>query len=165
MRTIYFVALFGLLLAGCMPFAFGRSAGPLFNREFSSNGERIYLTSTNERGEFIRYTGGPGPDGMMMGGALTCAACHGADGRGGVHTMHMRVMDAPDIRYAALSGESGGHEDDHGDEQGEYTLDDFRMAVVEGRHPDGEPLSPDMPRWQLNDEDLADLFEYLKTLP
>ena len=57
--------------------------GPFFQRGFASNGERIYLTATNEKGEIIRYTGGPGTVGMMMGAYLTCAACHGADGRGG----------------------------------------------------------------------------------
>jgi len=56
-----------------------------------------------------------------------------------------------------------GHE---GDEHmpGEYTLQTFRMAVVEGKHPDGDSLEKDMPRWNISDEDLADLADYLKTL-
>jgi hypothetical protein len=41
----------------------------------------------------------------------------------------------------------------------------FRQAVVEGKHPDGEALSSDMPRWQMNDEDLTALFDYIKSLP
>jgi mono/diheme cytochrome c family protein len=86
---------------------------------------------------------------------------HGSDGRGGEHYIHMWPMDAPDIRYKALSGEA----DAHGSQNGVYALEDFRQAVVYGRHADGERLDPDMPRWQLNDQDLADLFEYLKTLP
>ncbi len=140
--------------------------GPIFQQEFASNGERIYLTATNEAGEYILYEGGPGSGGMMMGGYLTCATCHGADGRGGVHTMHMQVMEAPDIRYQALSGDSDGHgEGDHDHEHADYTLGDFRRAVVEGEHPDGEPLSWDMPRWQMRDRDLADLLAHLKTLP
>jgi hypothetical protein len=76
--------------------------------------------------------------------------------------MHMQVMDAPDIRYEALSEEA----DEHGGEEGEeYSLEDFRQAVIKGKHPDGETLSRDMPRWELNDEDLADLFAFLKSLP
>lgn len=78
--------------------------------------------------------------------------------------MHMWVMEAPDIRYKALSSEAGEHEGE-GSEHGEYTLEDFRNAVVEGEHPDGRPLDSDMPRWQMSDEDLADLFEFLKSLP
>jgi len=38
------------------------------------------------------------------------------------------------------------------------------MAVVEGKHPDGEPLKDDMPRWSIRDQDLRDLAEYLKSL-
>ena len=105
----------------------------------------------------------------MMGGQLACASCHGADGRGGKHVMHMQAMDAPDIRFAALNGEtnSGEHQDgEHAEEHpGEYTLETFRQAVVEGQHPGGEALSQDMPRWELDEEDLADLFEFIKTLP
>ncbi len=46
-----------------------------------------------------------------------------------------------------------------------YDLETFRLAVVEGKHPEGSPLSSDMPRWTIGAEDLADLAEYLKTLP
>jgi CRISPR/Cas system type I-B associated protein Csh2 (Cas7 group RAMP superfamily) len=41
----------------------------------------------------------------------------------------------------------------------------FNMAVVDGEHPDGQPLDGNMPRWQMSDADLADLFEFLKSLP
>jgi len=135
------------------------------------NGERVYFTATNDAGERIRYRGGPDFGGMMMGSYLTCASCHGPEARGGTHFMHMQVMDAPDIRYEALQGEADEHSgdehegDEHAHEGGEYTLEDFRSAVVEGVHPDGEPLSRDMPRWDMSDQDLEDLFEFLKSLP
>jgi hypothetical protein len=75
-------------------------------------------------------------------------------------------MEAPDIRYKALSSETGEHAGEgEGGEHGEYTLEDFRKAVVDGEHPDGQPLDRDMPRWQMSDQDLADLFEFLKSLP
>jgi hypothetical protein len=81
--------------------------------------------------------------------------------------MHMDVMDAPDIRYSTLKGEGDEHgrDETHGDEHGGYDMDDFHLAVIGGVHPDGEPLSRDMPRWLINDQDLIDLFEFLKTLP
>ncbi len=135
---------------------------------FASNGERIYFTATNEQGEAIPYEGGPAYGGMMMQSRLACVSCHGADGRGGIHVMHMQVMDAPDIRYKALNSEVGEHENNQdGIEHfpGEYNLDAFRQAVVNGKHPDGEPLSADMPRWEISDEDLTALLEYLKLLP
>jgi len=130
-----------------------------------ANGERIYFTAANSRGERIPYSGGPPFGGMMMGSYLTCAACHGPEARGGTHVMHMQVMDAPDIRYAALSAEAGEHGAGEMEEHGEYDLEDFRLAVVEGKHPDGEPLNRNMPRWQMSDENLADLFDYLKAIP
>jgi hypothetical protein len=75
--------------------------------------------------------------------------------------MHMTVMDAPDIRIQALMSES----EEHGGDHGEYDLDVFRKAVVDGQHPDGEALKQDMPRWQISDADLADLFAFLQSLP
>lgn len=98
---------------------------------------------------------------MMMGSYLTCAACHGPTAHGGEHVMHMTVMDAPDIRITAMSSES----DEHGGGHGEYDSETFRKAIVNGQHPDGEALSQDMPRWQINDANLADLFTFLQSLP
>jgi hypothetical protein len=138
-------------------------------RDALANGESIYFTASNLEGQQISYRGGPKFGGMMRGSYLTCAACHGPEARGGVHVMHMQVMDAPDIRYAALSEEEGEHEseqgEEHADEHGEYDLGDFRMAVMEGKHPNGESLSRDMPRWKMKDRDLQDLFELLRSIP
>ncbi|MEW5939925.1 MAG: c-type cytochrome [Chloroflexota bacterium] len=136
---------------------------PFSNWGYATNGEQIYFTAVNENGEYISHSGGPAYGGMM-GGQLACVSCHGADGRGGLHWMHMTQMDAPDIRYSSLASEANEHGD--GDNHaGEYDLEAFRQAVVLGLHPNGDPLDSDMPRWGLDDDDLADLFEYLKTLP
>jgi len=134
--------------------------------KYDSNGKQIYFTATNEQGERIRYSDGPAFGGMMGGSYLTCASCHGSDGRGGTHAMHMDVMDAPNIRYEALSGQVEEHgEDQHTDAHGEYDFEDFYQAVVEGKHPDGDSLSRDMPRWQLGDDDLGDLFDFILSMP
>ena len=158
-------------------------------RSYRSNGERIYFSSTSDRGTTITYTGDPsfegrmedGSSGGMMGtsngntspgrtsggyggmmghgngntgragGYLTCASCHGADGRGDVHRMMgMQTMVAQDIRWSAL--------------EHEFDAETFRLAVTQGQDPDGTPLEQDMPRWTIGDEDLADLITYLKTL-
>ena len=119
---------------------------------FRSNGERIYFTSTSERGTAITYAGGPASSGwMMMGGQLACVSCHGPDGRGGRHSMGMmQVMDAKDIRWKVL--------------QPEFDAEKFRLAVVKGQDPDGTQLKQDMPRWTIGKADLADLITFLKTL-
>ena len=135
---------------------------PVKYRNYTTNGELIYFTATNEQGEYISYTGGLAYGGMM-GGRLACVSCHGEDGHGGLHWMHMQQMVAPDIRYSALLNDH-----DEGDEEmpmDEYDLETFRNAVVLGQHPDGDSLSYDMPRWKMSDTDLADLLDFLKTLP
>jgi cytochrome c oxidase subunit 2 len=120
---------------------------------FTSNGERIYFTSTSDRDTNITYTAGPSSNSwMMMGGRLACASCHGPDGRGGEHSMDMmQEMNAPDIRWKTLGSE--------------YDASTFRRAVEQGLDEDGQPLSQDMPRWMMSDGDISDLIGFLKTLP
>jgi mono/diheme cytochrome c family protein len=152
-----------LAITGCSGSTGQPPAQPASNQSSVSNGEQIYFTGADTQGGRITYTGGPNFGGMMMGSYLTCASCHGPDAHGGRHVMHMEVMDAPAIYYDALTSmmieESGGTQ-----AAGGYTLGDFRTAVVEGHHPDGDELSSDMPRWQMSDQDLADLFAFLKTI-
>ena len=140
-------------------------------RGSGSNGQLIYFNATNDRGDLIAYRGGPdviGP--AMMGARLYCASCHGQEARGGVHMMHMQVMDAPDIRWSVLAGEVGEElagrgdpNDEHAEAHAGYGLAYFRMAVVEGKHPNGEQLSAEMPRWQIGNADLEDLAEFLRS--
>ena len=73
------------------------------------------------------------------------------------------VMDAPDIRWSALS--SGHHAEElKAEHHDHYEFEDFKNSVENGRHPDGDQLSDDMPRWHLSDADLKDLMNYLKSL-
>jgi hypothetical protein len=130
------------------------SGTPLGDSPSVTNGERIYFTAISGRAGPISYQGGPAFGSMMMGSYLTCAACHGPTAHGGKHIMHMYVMDAPDIRISALSSEIKG-----------YGADTFRKAVVDGQDEEGKALSQDMPRWQISDADLADLFAFLQSLP
>lgn len=78
---------------------------------------------------------GNGSSGGMVGnGNLTCASCHGADGRGGIHTMMgMRTMKVLDIRWSALKSE--------------FDAKKFYLAVTQGQDHDGKKrLNQDMPR-------------------
>jgi hypothetical protein len=90
---------------------------------FRSNGERIYFTSTSERGTAITYKGGPASSGwMMMGGQLACVSCHGPNGQRGKHKMGMmQLMDSKDIRWSVLKPE--------------FDAKKFRLAVVKGQDP------------------------------
>lgn len=130
--------------------------------KYTSNGEQIYFTAVDQQGNRISYTGGPDFGGMMMGGNLTCAVCHGTDGHGGAHYIHMQAIDAPAINYDGLIEMK---QEDSGGNPTEYSLEDFRGVVIEGHDTAGDELDRNMPRWQMNDQDLADLLAFLKTLP
>ncbi len=124
------------------------------------NGEQLYFRAVDLRGNNISYTGGPAYGGMMMGNYFTCASCHGPAAHGGKHIMMMRQeMDAPPIYYDTLVQMA---QKDAG--KSAYTLDDFRKEVIQGQDVNGSALSQDMPRWQIGDQDLADLFAFLKTI-
>lgn len=113
--------------------------------------------STSEE-QRIRFRGGPHWL-RRMGGS--CVNCHGPDGKGGLPVM-MGTHLPGDIRYSALV--SGEH---HGEEEGEeeaYTDEDIRKAIREAIEPSGKPMDRTMPRWDMSDEDLDDLLEYLKKL-
>lgn len=164
-RRVLLFAVAGALAAGFEPAAqfAGAQAMVTGTSPDPNNGARIYFTGASDGGVPIRYTGGPdfgmGMMGMMS-SRLTCASCHGPEGRGGIHAMHMYVMKAPDIRYAALSTMP-----EMRNRPRPYDLGDFRTAVVEGKHPDGEKFAVDMPRWQMSDGDLRDLYAFLQRLP
>jgi cytochrome c oxidase subunit 2 len=121
-----------------------------------SNGQNIYFTGRNERGERIPFEGGPMWLYMHGGG---CAACHGADGRGGAPVM-MGTEVPVDIRYHHLIEE----EHEEGKEHPPYTDELIKRAITLGIDPAGEPLDLTMPRWRMSDQDLEDLLEFLKTL-
>ncbi|MBE0410410.1 MAG: cytochrome c [Anaerolineales bacterium] len=131
---------------------------PFLSRSFESNGERIYFTGTSDSGPPITS--------QMLGmhsmrqSSMSCASCHGSDGRGGTVRMMMATFNAPDIRYSILT--EGDHDDDHGHPA--YTDEDIIRAITLGVNPAGEPLDWAMPRWSMSDEQLQDLLEFLKTL-
>lgn len=153
----------GLFLVACLGLALWRLAWPgrsaTVVTKYRSNGEQIYFTATSQRATSITSDGGMG---MMGGGMMTCASCHGPDGRGGRVRMMMRVFETPDIRYKTLTSEEMEHEG--GEAHPPYTDQDIKRAITEGVKSDGKPLKWPMPRWTMSDEDLDDLLEFLKTL-
>jgi cytochrome c oxidase subunit II len=129
--------------------------------EYKTNGERIYFTGTSRTGPPI-IAASPGMHGRMS-GRRTCAGCHGEDGKGGRVTMMMTTAVAPDIRYMSLI------EDEHDEDNGEdvhppYTNETIKRAIRQGINPAGEPLNWIMPRWDMTDEQVDDLLDFLKTL-
>ena len=149
-----------LIVAVLAAFAIGLSIGNMFfwgtNRagytpqpgQYKSNGEMIFMTGVNEKGERIPFTGGPQWLYMHGGG---CASCHGTDGKGGIYPM-MCGVKTPDIRYSTLTKKHG------------MSDEEIKRAITKGVGDEGEELDYCMPRWQMTEKDLNDLIDYLKEL-
>ena len=116
--------------------------------QYGSNGEMIFMTGVNEKGERIPFIGGPQWLYMHGGG---CASCHGTDGKGGIYPM-MCGVKTPDIRYSTLSQKHG------------MSDEDIMKAITQGVGDEGEELDYCMPRWQMTEKDLNDVVEFLKEL-
>lgn len=119
-----------------------------------ARGEWIFRAARHpDDGRPIRYTGG-----MMM--RMSCASCHGADGRGRSTPMSL----TPDITYANLTAPAGMLEPS-GARGHSYTDASIKRAITQGLDAEGATLAWPMPRWDLTDQELDDLIAYLKTLP
>ncbi len=145
------------LLSSCMsPFGWGD------NYNYGSNGERIYFTATSSSGQSITYSGS-----IRMMRSITCANCHGPDGRGGRVNMMMSSFNVPDITWDNLTREEEHGDNSNKDEHEEhppYTEETLKSAITRGINPAGEPLDDEMPRWRMSGRDLDDLAEFIKTL-
>lgn len=123
---------------------------------YVSNGQRIYFTAESASGKTIVRTGG-----LFFMHRVACVTCHGEDGEGGRIAMMMWDIDVPNITWEHLTEAEHGNGDEA---HPPYDDESLGKAITEGIEPDGEELNDFMPRWQMSDEDLGDLIEYLKTL-
>ncbi|MHB1128247.1 MAG: c-type cytochrome [Bacillota bacterium] len=129
-----------------------------WNRQYRSNGERIYFTSTDAKGQRISANMmGMEIEGMNM----SCVDCHGEDGAGRTVQMMMGSFSAPDIRFGNTDRDRRVAAKDN---KPEYTDSTLRRAIVEGIDPGRKQLAYPMPRWHINDRDVKDIINYLQTL-
>jgi len=120
--------------------------------DYSSVGERIYLTGVGTDGQDISRSAPRVSQGSLMMGGGGCGSCHGADGRGGtIQMMTGTAIKAPDVTYGALIGTG-------------FTDATIRQAVRDDLDEGGERLDDAMPRWQMSDADLDATIAYLKEL-
>jgi mono/diheme cytochrome c family protein len=108
-----------------------------------ANGAAIFQTGIDSAGSHITAVSPP----LMP----SCAACHHADGSGGVHLPGGAV--SADLRHAALVT----------NQQPPYTVPLLERAISRGIDNQGQHLSPVMPRWKLSPSDLHDVAEYVST--
>jgi cytochrome c oxidase subunit 2 len=108
--------------------------------QYTTNGERIFITGGSGRGEAIPSS--------MMSGMGGCSMCHGADGHGG--QMMGRAVPCNTFKCLSVDG---------------YDASLIKRAVTQGIGADGHTLDLMMPRWQMSESDLNDVIAYLQTLP
>jgi mono/diheme cytochrome c family protein len=109
----------------------------------NANGRSIFLTGKDVDG--VQITAAAPPLRPY------CAACHGANGAGGVHFPGGAV--SADLRHRALVTQ----------QHHPYTLALLERAISTGVDNDGKPLDPVMPRWELSARDLHDVASYVRT--
>jgi len=107
------------------------------------NGRSMFLTGKDVDG--VQITAAPAPLRPY------CAACHGANGAGGMHFPDGAI--SADLRHSALVTQ----------QHHAYTLALLERAISTGVDNDGKPLDPVMPRWQLSQRDLHDVALYVLT--
>jgi mono/diheme cytochrome c family protein len=110
----------------------------------NANGRSIFQTGKNSSGVQIVAR----PAALMS----SCAACHRADGAGGLHFARGAV--SADLRYKALVT---------GQAPRPYTITLLERAIATGIDNNGQPLNPVMPRWRLSPADLHDVAAYVLT--
>jgi mono/diheme cytochrome c family protein len=102
-----------------------------------ANGRAIFLTGKDIDG--VQITAAQPPLRPY------CAACHGANGAGGLKFPDGAV--SADLRHKALVT----------DQKHPYTLALLERAISTGVDDDGQKLDPVMPRWTLSTRDLHDV--------
>jgi len=108
-----------------------------------ADGKLIFQTGKDVDGVAIRATKPPLRP--------SCAACHRADGSGGMKLPGGAT--SADLRYKSLVTK----------QKHPYTLALLERAISSGIDNDGKPLDPVMPRWTLSKRDLHDVATYVLT--
>jgi mono/diheme cytochrome c family protein len=141
-RAVLVCATAALIVAACVgTWKPGATATAVPNA--AANGKAIFLTGRDLGG--VQISASPRP--LMP----NCAACHHANGSGGVRLPGGAV--SADLRHRALV--TTAHPP--------YTLRLLERAISTGVDNTGHALSPVMPRWRMSRSDLQDVAHYVLT--
>ncbi len=123
-----------------------------------ARGKRLFLAGeSGSGGEISAVMGAGGPETAVPGATLPCGSCHGRDGRGrpegGIAPSNI-TWDSLTKPYGsgALLGRT----------HPPYDEKSVKRAITLGFDPADNPLNPTMPRYRMNQADVADLIAYLK---
>jgi len=124
--------------------------------QYSGNGAQLFYTGRTSSGAPVSVVAPSARgDGTP---SLACADCHGADGRGLTLAVVGGTIRTPDITYDVLTTPQV-HRSNRA-----YSDATLGLTLRTGIRVDGYTLNPQMPRWYLSPEDMADLIEHLKSL-
>ena len=126
--------------------------------EIEARGKQIYVTGTSPSGQDIVAL--VGVDGFELpASSMTCASCHGLDGRG---RPEGGVVPS-DITWAHLT-KAYGHDHSYGRQHPAFDLAGVETAIRTGVDPAGNRLDLAMPAFRIEDDDLAALIAYLRRI-
>gem|GEM_PF-2362608 len=123
-----------------------------------TNGTKIYFTGESARGRSIKMTSLP--PFLKVTHVRSCVHCHGPKGKGGIWMTN--EVKAPDISYKNLSSDEAPYTGHKGHKA--YNDELIIRAVRQGIASDGRIFDTSMPRWAIEDDDIKDLIDFLKTL-
>lgn len=134
-----------LVAAGCSASQTNTTASPaaVSTSTSTSNGRSIFQTGKDGDGAQIVARKPP----LFP----SCAACHRADGSGGIHLAGGAI--SADLRHPALVTA----------QKKPYTIALLERAISTGIDNTGAPLNPVMPHWQLSQRDLQAVADYVFT--
>ncbi len=124
----------------------------------AERGKRIFVEGESDSGTPITAivsTGGT----PIPASILPCAGCHGGDGQGRPEG----GVVPPAITWKALTA-ANGHEHTYGRRHGPFDAVTLSSAVTQGIDPAGNALDSTMPRYRIDEADMADLIAYLREL-
>jgi hypothetical protein len=166
-----FVALLSLSLLACSCLAAPDRSPP------TMAGERIYRDGMLSTGAPVQGTRAPLPD--VQGAAAACANCHRRSGLGEIEGRPLVPPITARYLYRPRSGNRPGNLENAAmtmaqpgalpevlrqADRGAYTDATLARAIRDGLGPDGRALDHLMPRFRIDDSDMASLIAYLKQL-
>lgn len=95
---------------------------------------------------------------VLRGESVACKNCHGTDASGGGEAF----VRAPDIRWLTLTKQYSARQT--GGSRPAYNFTSFTSAIREGYNSSNTVLDLAMPRFELADDEISAIAEYLKTV-
>jgi mono/diheme cytochrome c family protein len=126
-------------------------AGTMTPDELAAQGEQLYRTGRASGNAELSARIGAAGSWVVRGAVVACSNCHGVHGQGSAEG----ASRAPSLRWSLWRGGAGDQR---------AARERLAEAVRHGRDERGRSLDPTMPRFDLDDTDLAALAAHLQSI-